>query len=94
QQRVAVARALASKPAIIFADEPTGNLDSRSSSEILGFMRRAVDDYGQTIVMVTHDPVAASYADRVLILADGKIVQEIQQPTTDSVVEAMKHLGD
>ena len=94
QQRVAVARALASKPAIIFADEPTGNLDSRSSSEILGFMRRAVTDYGQTIVMVTHDPVAASYADRVLILADGQIVQEIQQPTTDSVVEAMKHLGD
>ncbi|MEZ5183075.1 MAG: ABC transporter ATP-binding protein [Acidimicrobiales bacterium] len=94
QQRVAVARALASKPAIIFADEPTGNLDSRSSSEILGFMRRAVTDYGQTIVMVTHDPVAASYADRVLILADGQIVQEIQQPTTDTVVEAMKHLGD
>ena len=94
QQRVAVARALASKPAIIFADEPTGNLDSRSSSEILQFMRKAVTDYHQTIVMVTHDPVAASYADRVLILADGKIVQEIQNPTTDSVMDVMKHLGD
>ena len=94
QQRVAVARALASKPAIIFADEPTGNLDSRSSAEILGFMRRAVTDYGQTIVMVTHDPVAASYADRVLILADGDIVHEIQQPTTDAVVDFMKTFGD
>ncbi len=94
QQRVAVARALASKPAIIFADEPTGNLDSRSSSEILGFMRRAVDDYGQTIVMVTHDPVAASYADRVLVLADGKLVHEIQDPTTSSVVDFMKTFGD
>jgi putative ABC transport system ATP-binding protein len=77
QQRVAVARALASKPAIIFADEPTGNLDSRASAEILGFMRRAVSDYGQTIVMVTHDPVAASYADRALVLADGKLAHEI-----------------
>jgi putative ABC transport system ATP-binding protein len=94
QQRVAVARALASKPAIIFADEPTGNLDSRSSAEILGFMRKAVDDYGQTIVMVTHDPVAASYADRVLVLADGKLVHEILQPTTDSVVDFLKTFGD
>jgi putative ABC transport system ATP-binding protein len=94
QQRVAVARALASQPAIIFADEPTGNLDSRSSAEILGFMRRAVKDYGQTIVMVTHDPVAASYADRVLILADGNIVHEILEPTTDSVVDFMKTFGD
>ncbi len=94
QQRVAVARALASKPAIIFADEPTGNLDSRSSAEILGFMQRAVKEYGQTIVMVTHDPVAASYADRVLILADGQIVKEILEPTTDAVVDVMKHLGD
>jgi putative ABC transport system ATP-binding protein len=94
QQRVAVARALASKPAIIFADEPTGNLDSRSSAEILGFMRRAVDEYGQTIVMVTHDPVAASYADRVLVLADGRLVHEILQPTTDSVVDFMKTFGD
>ena len=94
QQRVAVARALASKPAIIFADEPTGNLDSRSSSEILGFMRRAVDEYHQTIVMVTHDPVAASYADRVLVLADGQIVHEMRDPSTDSVVDFMKTFGD
>jgi putative ABC transport system ATP-binding protein len=94
QQRVAVARALASKPAIIFADEPTGNLDSRSSAEILSFMRQAVQDFGQTIVMVTHDPVAASYADRVLILADGNIVHEILQPTTDAVVDFMKTFGD
>jgi putative ABC transport system ATP-binding protein len=94
QQRVAVARALASRPAIIFADEPTGNLDSHSSSEILGFMRSAVSDYGQTIVMVTHDPVAASYADRVLILADGNIVNEILDPTTEAVVDFMKTFRD
>jgi putative ABC transport system ATP-binding protein len=94
QQRVAVARALASRPAIIFADEPTGNLDSRSSAEILSFMRAAVTDFGQTIVMVTHDPVAASYADRVLILADGNIVHEISNPTTDVVVDFMKTFGD
>jgi len=94
QQRVAVARALASRPAIIFADEPTGNLDSRSSSEILGFMRRAVTEFGQTIVMVTHDPVAASYADRVLVLADGKLVNELHDPTSDDVVDFMKTFGD
>jgi len=94
QQRVAVARALASKPAIIFADEPTGNLDSRASAEILEFMRKAVSDYGQTIVMVSHDPVAASYADRVLVLADGNIVHEMHDPTTDSVVDFMKTFGD
>ena len=94
QQRVAVARALASKPAIIFADEPTGNLDSRSSTEILEFMRRAVDQYGQTIVMVTHDPVAASYADRVVFLADGRIVDEIENPTAQSVLDRMKRFGD
>ena len=94
QQRVAVARALTSKPAIIFADEPTGNLDSRSSSEILSFMRRAVTEYRQTIVMVTHDPVAASYADRVLVLADGKIVHEMADPTTESVIDFMKTFGD
>jgi putative ABC transport system ATP-binding protein len=94
QQRVAVARALASQPAIIFADEPTGNLDSRSSSEILSFMRQAVKEYHQTIVMVTHDPVAASYADRVLVLADGNIVHEIHQPTTEGVVDFMKTFGD
>ena len=94
QQRVAVARALASRPEIIFADEPTGNLDSRSGSEILEFMQNAVKDLGQTIVMVTHDPIAASYSDRVVILADGKIVDEIQEPTADSVFDRMKQLGD
>src|SRR5204863_2024994 len=76
QQRVAVARALASRPQIIFADEPTGNLDSRSSADVLSFMRRAVDEMAQTIVMVTHDPVAASYAERIVFLADGKVVDE------------------
>lgn len=94
QQRVAVSRALASKPEIIFADEPTGNLDSRSGAEILGFMKNAVADLGQTIVMVTHDPVAAAYADRVVFLADGTIVGEILQPTQQSVLDQMKHLGD
>jgi putative ABC transport system ATP-binding protein len=90
QQRVACARALASRPAIVFADEPTGNLDSRSSAEILGFLRRSVDEFGQTIVMVTHDPAAASYADRVLFLADGKIVDELADPTAEKVLERMK----
>jgi putative ABC transport system ATP-binding protein len=90
QQRVAVGRALASKPAIIFADEPTGNLDSRASAEILQFMRKAVDDLDQTIVMVTHDPVAASYADHVLFLADGRIVDEMPEPTAESVLERLK----
>jgi putative ABC transport system ATP-binding protein len=94
QQRVAVARALASQPAITFADEPTGNLDSRSGSEILGFMRRAVTDLGQTIVMVTHDPVAASYADRILFLVDGRIVGELHDPTSEAVIDRMKQLGD
>jgi putative ABC transport system ATP-binding protein len=94
QQRVAVARALVSRPEVIFADEPTGNLDSKSGAEILGFMRRAVNELGQTIVMVTHDPVAAAYADRVVILADGKIVDEIDGPTVDSVMDRMKRLGD
>jgi putative ABC transport system ATP-binding protein len=93
QQRVAVARALISAPDIVFADEPTGNLDSKAGAEILGFMRRAVDDLGQTIVMVTHDPGAASYADRVVFLADGKIVDEITAPTTGSVIDKMKQLG-
>jgi putative ABC transport system ATP-binding protein len=92
QQRVAVARALASRPAIIFADEPTGNLDSRSSAEILGFMRGAVDDLGQTIVMVTHDPRAASYAHHVLFLADGRIVGEMPTPTPDAVLDRIKQL--
>jgi putative ABC transport system ATP-binding protein len=94
QQRVAVARALASRPAIIFADEPTGNLDSRSSSEILGFMQRAVKELGQTIVMVTHDPSAAAYADRVVFLADGRIVDELEAPTADSVLDRMKAISD
>lgn len=93
QQRVAVARALASRPKIIFADEPTGNLDSRSGAEILAFMRHAVNDLGQTIVMVTHDPVAAAYADRVVFLADGKVVDEITSPTSEQVLDRMKQLG-
>ena len=93
QQRVAVARALASQPKIIFADEPTGNLDSKSSSDVLSFMRRAVKEFGQTIVMVTHDPNAASYADRVIFLADGKVVDEISQPTAESVIDHMKRLA-
>ena len=94
QQRVAVARALASRPDIIFADEPTGNLDSRAGSEILAFMGRAVDELGQTIVMVTHDPVAAAYAGRVVFLADGRIVDEMADPSAESVLDRMKLLGD
>jgi putative ABC transport system ATP-binding protein len=94
QQRVAVARALASRPQIIFADEPTGNLDSRAGAEILSFMRSAVREMGQTIVMVTHDPVAAAYSDQVLFLADGHIVDELTQPTADSVLDRMKRFGD
>ena len=93
QQRVAVARALAGQPRIIFADEPTGNLDSRSGGEILDFMQRAVRDLGQTIVMVTHDPSAAAYADRVVFLADGRIVDEIVAPTADAVLDRMKRFG-
>jgi putative ABC transport system ATP-binding protein len=94
QQRVAVARALASQPAIIFADEPTGNLDSRAGAEILEFMRRAVDELSQTIVMVSHDPTAASYSDKVLFLADGRIVDEMAEPTADRVLDRMKRFGD
>ncbi|MFH8370858.1 ABC transporter ATP-binding protein [Streptomyces sp. NPDC018031] len=90
QQRVAVARALAGKPEIIFADEPTGNLDSRSGAEVLGFLRNSVRELGQTVVMVTHDPVAASYADRVVFLADGRIVDELREPTAESVLDRMK----
>ncbi len=93
QQRVAVARALASRPEIIFADEPTGNLDSQAGAEILSFMRRAVREMGQTIVMVTHDPVAASYADRALFLADGRIVDDMSAPTADRVLDRIKQLG-
>jgi putative ABC transport system ATP-binding protein len=94
QQRVAVARALASRPQIIFADEPTGNLDSRSGAEILQFMRAAVDELGQTIVMVTHDPNAAAYADRVVFLVDGRIVQELDRPSAAAVLDMIKNLGD
>jgi putative ABC transport system ATP-binding protein len=93
QQRVAVARALVSKPELIFADEPSGNLDSKSSAELLSFLRRAVREFGQTIVMVTHDPSSAAYADRVLFLEDGKIVDTIEQPTAASVLDRMKKMG-
>jgi putative ABC transport system ATP-binding protein len=93
QQRVAVARALASRPAIIFADEPTGNLDSRSGTEVLSFMRQAVERLGQTIVMVTHDPVAASYAHHALFLADGRIVDEVFQPTPERVLDRLMRLS-
>ncbi|MCC6433552.1 MAG: ABC transporter ATP-binding protein [Acidimicrobiales bacterium] len=92
QQRVAVARALATAPEIIFADEPTGNLDSRSSSEILAFMRRAVDEFGQTIVMVTHDPAAAAFADRILFFADGRVVDELRDPTgADAILDRLRN---
>ena len=93
QQRVAAARALAGKPQIVFADEPTGALDSRAGAELLGFLQGAVRSSGQTVVMVTHDPVAASYADRVLFLADGHIVDEMSDPTAETVFDYMKHLG-
>ncbi len=94
QQRVAVARALASDPAIVFADEPTGNLDSSTSAEILSFMRNATREMGQTIVMVTHDPSAAAYANRVLFLADGRIVDDMADPTAERVLDRMKRFGD
>ncbi|GAA3150287.1 ABC transporter ATP-binding protein [Streptomyces rameus] len=90
QQRVACARALASRPELIFADEPTGNLDSRAGLEVLGFLRGAVDDLGQTVVMVTHDPGAAAHSDLVVFLADGRIVDELCEPTADAVLERMK----
>lgn len=93
QQRVACARALVSKPSIIFADEPTGNLDSTSGAEVLGFLRRCVDEFEQTIVMVTHDPVAAAYTDRVLFLADGRIVDELWEPDREHVLERMLALS-
>ncbi len=93
QQRVAAARALVSRPEIIFADEPTGNLDSGSAAELLDFMKRAVDDLGQTIVMVTHDPGAASYSDRVVFLGDGAVVDELLEPTSDAIFDRLKKLG-
>jgi putative ABC transport system ATP-binding protein len=93
QQRVAVARALVSRPAIVFADEPTGNLDSRGGAEILDFLRRAVDETGQTVVMVTHDPGAAAHADTVVFLADGRIVDRMADPTADRVIDTIKRLG-
>jgi putative ABC transport system ATP-binding protein len=92
QQRVACARALVSRPEVIFADEPTGNLDSRSSAEVLGFLRESVRSFGQTVVMVTHDPNAASYADRVVFLSDGQIVDELASPSADAVLEKLKTL--
>jgi putative ABC transport system ATP-binding protein len=89
QQRVAVARALASRPSVVFADEPTGNLDSRAGAEVLQLLQRSVDEFGQTVVMVTHDPVAAAYTDQVIFLADGKVVDELHQPTAETVLERM-----
>ena len=94
QQRVAIARALVSRPRIVFADEPTGNLDSRSGAEVLELLRSSVDDHGQTVVIVTHDPVAAAYCDRVLFLADGRIVDELRSPTRDDVLELMARLAE
>jgi putative ABC transport system ATP-binding protein len=93
QQRVAVARALIGRPEVVFADEPTGNLDSRSGAEVLGFLRRSVREFGQTVVMVTHDPLAASYADRVVMLADGKLAGELSEPTPETVLDALRQLG-
>ncbi len=93
QQRVACARALVSRPEVIFADEPTGNLDSRSGNEILGFLRDSVQQHGQTIVMVTHDANAASFADRVLFLADGCVVDSLNNPTPEAVLDTIKRIG-
>lgn len=90
QQRVAAARAIVSQPEIIFADEPSGNLDSRSGAELLGFLRTAVDEFGQTIVMVTHDPVAASFADRVVFLGDGRVVDELVEPTAEKILDHIR----
>lgn len=94
QQRVASARALVTRPKIVFADEPSGNLDSKSSAELLDFMKRAVDDFGQTIVMVTHDPFSASHADEIVFLDDGNVVDSLMDPTVDSVLDKMRSLGD
>jgi putative ABC transport system ATP-binding protein len=94
QQRVACARALINRPELVFADEPTGSLDSNASGELLGFLRRSVDELGQSIVMVTHDPHSAAYADRVVFLGDGQLVGELEAPTADSVLTQMRALGD
>lgn len=94
QQRVAIARALVSRPAVVFADEPTGNLDSRTGAEVLDLLRRSVSEFGQAVVMVTHDPVAASYADRVVFLADGRVVSGLDRPTPESVLDRMRSLGE
>ena len=94
QQRVAMCRALVTRPDLVFADEPTGNLDSRAATELLAQMRAAVDDFGQTVVMVTHDPRAAATADRVLFLADGRVVHEVAHPTVNTVLDAVRALGD
>jgi putative ABC transport system ATP-binding protein len=94
QQRVAIARALVSRPAIVFADEPTGNLDSRAGAEVLGLLRHCVAEFGQTVVMVTHDPVAASYSERVVFLADGQVVAALGQPTPETVLDQMRALGE
>ena len=94
QQRVAAARALVSRPEIVFADEPSGNLDSKATDELLSFMRRAADEFGQTIVMVTHDPMAAAFADKVVFLADGICIDEMIGPTADEILDHMKTLGD
>jgi len=93
QQRVAVARALASRPQIVFADEPTGNLDSHAGADVLGFMKWAVEELGQTVIMVTHDPVAAAYANRIVFLADGRIVDEMIEPTADLVLDRLRRLS-
>jgi putative ABC transport system ATP-binding protein len=93
QQRVAVARALASRPAVIFADEPTGNLDSKASGELLDLLRRSVDEFGQTVIMVTHDPTAASYADRLLVLGDGRVVHDGEAESAEAVLDLMKAVG-
>jgi putative ABC transport system ATP-binding protein len=94
QQRVAIARALVSRPAIVFADEPTGNLDSRAGGEVLDLLRRCVREFGQTVVMVTHDPAAASYSDRVVFLADGRVVGTLDRPTAVAVLDRMRALGE
>jgi putative ABC transport system ATP-binding protein len=93
QQRVAVARALVTSPDVVFADEPTGNLDSKAGAEILGFLRQACSQFGQTVIMVTHDPVAASYSDQVVFLADGRVVGDLDRPTSDRVLDTLKELG-